>query len=100
MTEKEIRLNEVEVLQIFLDRNGITNDTMHNYARERRRVINVDFPDAQPVDAAKEEAEVEAAIQAGSEGNEPAPKTPGQGPQSPAPVEPVPTTVEEVPASA
>jgi hypothetical protein len=89
--EKTIRLNEVDLLETYLNQNQIENGPIRNYVSHRRTAIEVDFAD--PSEAAQGEGENQnsALPQDGDQGvgsseQQPATETAqGEGTQSPTP---------------
>lgn len=67
MSERQIRLDEVGQFEKFLASHGVSNTTLTGYARDRRRAIEIDYPE-------------EAASVAGEQG-EGAPAQQGEEPE-------------------
>jgi hypothetical protein len=45
MSEREIRLDELQTLETYLDHNQILHLAMRNYVSQRRKTIIADFPE-------------------------------------------------------
>jgi len=52
MTEKEIRLHEMDVLAVFLRETAIQNNLIQGYVSQRRLEIEAQFRDSKPFEQA------------------------------------------------